>query len=925
MLKTLRNCLLPAGSLTAVLMGLLILTTSVEAKPAVDKITAVEGISEYRLKNGLTVLLFPDPSKETVTVNMTYKVGSKHENYGETGMAHLLEHLMFKGTKKHPDIPAELSAHGAKPNGTTWVDRTNYYETFAATDDNIDWALGLEADRMVNSFIAKDDLDSEMTVVRNEFERTENSPVRVLMQRMMATAFVWHNNGKPTIGARSDIENVSIERLQAFYQRYYQPDNAVLTVAGKFDEQAMLKRVTKFFGKLRAPKRTLPTLYTTEPAQDGENNVVVRRVGDIQWYASAYHIPAGSHPDYAALEVLVQIMGDTPRGRLHKELVEQKLAVATFAFPFELQDPGVLFMAAQVEKDADIEKTRKAFLNIAEGAAAEPFTEQEVERAKSNLHKGYELAFNSSERIAILLSEYIGMGDWRLLFLTRDRIQAVTTADVQRVAQAYLRRNNRTEGQFIPSETPDRVDIPIDTDIAAMLEGYTGREAIAQGEAFDPSFDNIAARTQVHSFGKGFDVALLPKKTRGESVVLQLSMQFGELATLRNQAITGELVGSMLLRGTDKLSREALQDRFDALKARVEVNGSVEGAVATIETNKENLAAVIVLLAEILQQPAFDGKEFEQLKTTIIAGLEASRQEPQSIVSREMGRFYNPYEASHPYYQASVDEEIAALKKAKVDQLRPFHKRFYGSDHMQIAVVGDFDETGILQALQQHFAKWRSGEPYESIPQPYQALTPIDKTVDTPDKENAAIVAMLPIPVGNNDQDAVALEVGTYIYGGGFLNSRLATRLRQKDGLSYGTGAWVDMSDEESRGRFGAYAIYAPQNIAAVEAGIKEELKRLLQSGITDEELSEAKSGMLQNARMSRTENSTLAGFWVANLYLDRSEQWHKAREQKLENMTKEQVLVALKKHIDPSLLSFVKAADLEKVAAGGGGVKASD
>src|SRR5687768_6595191 len=233
------------------------------------KTASVEGITEYRLQNGLKVLLFPDPSKQTITVNITYMVGSKHENYGETGMAHLLEHLVFKGTPKHPNIPQELTAHGARPNGTTWVDRTNYFETFNATDENLDWALDLEADRMVNSFISKKDLDSEMTVVRNEFESGENDPFGVLMERVMSTAFLWHNYGKTTIGARSDIENVPIERLQAFYKRYYQPDNAVLLVAGKFDEPKTLALIDKYFSPIPKPARTLEKVYTSEPTQDG--------------------------------------------------------------------------------------------------------------------------------------------------------------------------------------------------------------------------------------------------------------------------------------------------------------------------------------------------------------------------------------------------------------------------------------------------------------------------------------------------------------------------------------------------------------------------------------------------------------------------------------------------------------------------------
>src|SRR5687768_7161488 len=234
-------------------------------------VTTVEGISEHLLPNGLRVLLFPDASKPTITVNITYLVGSRHEGYGETGMAHLLEHLVFKGSKGHPNIPQELTDHGSRPNGTTWYDRTNYFETVPATDANLDWALDLEADRMVNSFIAKKDLESEFSVVRNEFEMGENDPFSVTSDRLMDAAYRWHGYGRSTIGNKADIENVPIERLQAFYRKYYQPDNAVLVVAGKFDPAKTLALIEKKFGSIPKPERSiergnlLHATYTHEP------------------------------------------------------------------------------------------------------------------------------------------------------------------------------------------------------------------------------------------------------------------------------------------------------------------------------------------------------------------------------------------------------------------------------------------------------------------------------------------------------------------------------------------------------------------------------------------------------------------------------------------------------------------------------------
>src|SRR5258707_3051782 len=389
-------------------------TTAATLPKGIERVTSVEGINEYRLANGLRVLMFPDQSKQTITVNMTYLVGSATENYGETGMAHLLEHMVFKGSTKHTNIPQELTSHGSRPNGSTWSDRTNYFETFAATDENLNWALDLESDRMINSFIAKKGLESEMTVVRNEFELGENSPFNVLLERSMAASYIWHNYGKTTIGARSDIENVPIERLQAFYRNYYQPDNVVLLVAGKFDEQKTLGLVDKYFSPIPRPTRTLQKIYTVEPTQDGERSVTLRRTGDTQLVQALYHVPAGSHPDFAAVDIIALILGDDPSGRLHKTLVETKKASSIFGFDFQWHDPTLAIFGAEVRQGDSLDAARDALIQTIEGIGANPPTKEEVERARGQILKNIDLSINNSDQIGLTLSEFIGAGDWRL-------------------------------------------------------------------------------------------------------------------------------------------------------------------------------------------------------------------------------------------------------------------------------------------------------------------------------------------------------------------------------------------------------------------------------------------------------------------------------------------------------------------------------
>ncbi len=327
-----------------------------QSKDGMSKVTEIEGISEYRFENGVRALLFPDPSKEVVTVNMTVFVGSRHEGYGEAGMAHLLEHMLFKGTPDHPEVPKVLQDRGARFNGTTWLDRTNYYETMPASDENLKFALELEADRLLNSYIKGEDLESEMTVVRNEFERGENSPLRILMQRMQAVAYEWHNYGQSTIGNRSDIERVPVVKLRQFYKKYYRPDNVMVIVAGKFDPDKALEYLQSTFGALRSPQTPIDPTYTIEPPQDGERTVVLRRVGDVQLAGAAYHIPAGSHPEYAAAKALVYVFGDEPSGRLYKEMVETKIASNVFTLAYGLAEPGLFMAIAETPEGSSLEQ-----------------------------------------------------------------------------------------------------------------------------------------------------------------------------------------------------------------------------------------------------------------------------------------------------------------------------------------------------------------------------------------------------------------------------------------------------------------------------------------------------------------------------------------------------------------------------------------
>jgi zinc protease len=881
----------------------------------VERITSVEGITEYRLPNGLKVLLFPDPTKQNITVNVTYLVGSRHENYGETGMAHLLEHMVFKGSSRHTDIPKGMTEHGARWNGSTNYDRTNYYQTFGATEENLRWALDLESDRMVTSFILKKDLDSEFSVVRNEYERGENSPFQALLKQMYGAAFLWHNYGKTAIGNRSDIENVPIDRLQAFYKLYYQPDNAVLTIAGKIDEAKTLELVNQYFGPIPKPTRVIPKIYTVEPTQDGERSVTVRRVGDIQVVAVLHHIPAGTHEDFAALDIINQVLADQPSGRLHKALVETKKAAAVFGLNFQTYDPGMAIQAAAVPKDGSLDEARNILLQTIDSLVKNPPTREEVERARGQLLKQVELDLNNSEGIGLTLSEWIAQGDWRLYFLHRDRIRKVSPEDVQRIAAAYFKESNRTIGSFIPTSKPDRSEIPPAPVVAEILKDYKGDAAIAAGEAFDPSPANIESRTVRPLTSSGLKLALLPKKTRGNSVHANLTIHFGDQKSLLNRGTAGEAVGQMLDKGTAKHTRQQIQDELDRLKARVSVYGDASSAGAFIETKRENLPEVMKLVAEMLRESNFPQNEFDQVKQEALTFIEYQRSEPQSVASNALQRHLSPYPKGDPRYVETIDESLASIKGLTLDELKKFHADFYGADHGELAVVGDFDEKEITKLAGELFGGWKSKLPYTRLTRDFKDAPPINKSFETPDKANAYFTAGMNLSLRDDDPDYPALILGNYILGGAQLDSRLADRIRRKEGISYNVSSGLSAGQLDKSGSFNGRAIYAPQNVDKVEAAFKEEVEKALKNGFTEEEVKKAKSGLLQERQISRSQDDELVGRLSSYLFLNRKLDWDAEYEKKIAALTPEQITAAMRKHIDPSKLTIIKAGDFAKAS----------
>jgi zinc protease len=733
---------------------------------------------------------------------------------------------------------------------------------------------------------------------------------------MFAAAYQWHNYGKSTIGSRADIERVPVENLRAFYRLHYQPDNAMLVVAGKFDEPKALALVQKHFGRIPRPTRKLPVTWTEEPAQDGERNEVLRRTGDVAVVSVLYHGAAGADPDWLSEDAITDVLTNKPAGRLYKALVEKGLASEVYGYVYPTAEPGVLVIGAKVRTGGSPEKVRDIMIRTVEGLGKEPVTTAELDRWRARNQKEFELILTNTAQVGVALSDWAAMGDWRLFFLTRDRLKGVTAADVQRVAKAYLKESNRTTGMFLPTKTPDRPPLPARPDVVALMKDYKGGAAAAAGEVFVGDPDLIDRRTSRTTLPGGLKLALLPKKTKGGAVRLVLSLRYGSEKDLKGKTVAAQLVPPMLLRGSKKRSFQQLKDELDKLRAEVNFgDGRVSPmpgvAMVQIKTVRDSLPGVLALLGEVLRQPAFAKAELETLRKEVLARLEEQLQDPAANSFRTLSQRVAPWPDDDVRHVLGIKEEIERLRKVQAGELAALHRSLWGAGAAQLAVIGDFDAGEVKGIVEKQLGDWKSSKPFQRIAWPHKEGKPGEETIHTPDKQMAFLLIGHPFELRDDEPDYPALVIANQILGGG-ASSRILNRLRQKDGLSYGAFSGINADSLERRGAFYAGAMCAPQNADKAMAALMEEVKTFLEKGITDKELAEAKSSHALAWKNRIADDDFVAADLAKGLYVGRTFTYWKTVNTKIQALTRAEVEAAARKYLQPDKLVKIRAGDLQ-------------
>lgn len=896
-------------------------------------VRTLDGISEYSLPNGLQVLLLLDASKPVATVNITYRVGSRHESAGETGSAHLLEHMLFKASGKVTNPKGEMGALGMRFNGTTSYDRTNFFASFLSSDEQstrrMDFMLGWLAGMMTQARFTRADLDSEMTVVRNEFERAQNDPGRVLGERMRSAAFSAHGYRHSVLGAKSDVENVPLEALYAFYRKHYRPDNATLIVAGRFDEAAVQAKITAEFGAIARPAAALAAPYTQEPVQDGERSVILRRAGGLASTAVLYHLPAGGTREGVAARLLAEALKQRG-GPLARGLVAQQLAVTEWAFYSATREPGFITVGVGLPEQAGGTSDEQYGIKAYAAAAAlarvvetyQP-TDAEVQTARASLLAAARATRRDAEATAQTLSEMVAMGDWRLLLGLREALESITPDEVRALARSYLVASNRTAGTYLPIGADSAAQMarapalspPNATQLVASYApsvSLPAQNTMQQADSFDISYPALVQRTeraQLTVAGTpGLKLAVLPRAAKDDRVTGTLRLRWGTAQSVKGTGALAPMLGGMLMEGTSALNGPQIKERLQALDARITFS-SLPGALnANLEFPAANTQAVLALLSQLLRDSQFTAPAFGRLQRAMLAGVQNIKADTASLAANALDRSFRPkslYGDGDPREVRAFDETESLIRQADAQALRAHWQRFASAQVGELVLMGPLALAPVQAQLQTLWGDWASQEPHAPWVAEYaQPQTDQASTLPVADKANASYLGRISVAMNQDDPDYPALFLGVQILS----RQGLWQRIREKEGLSYGVASNLNAPVLGNSAAIDITASFAPQNAARLRAVIREVLLEKREQGFSSLEVGFAKSAIASRRAELRAQSANTVAEIANNLRFDRPLDFGARFDNAYRQLDAATINAALKKHLSPDRLWEVVA-----------------
>jgi zinc protease len=911
-------------SLAITLMVSLNLQAAPVAAEGYTHVKTVDSIDEYTLKsNGLQVLLLPEHSSPTLTFMVTYRVGSRNEVTGTTGATHILEHLMFKGTTQHNRSKGNsfdqlLERTGAITNATTALDRTNYYQTIGS--GQLAEVVDLEADRMRHLRLLDSTRQAEMTVVRNEYERSENSPFMALYKEIYQVAYVAHPYHHSTLGHRSDIEKVKIEKLREFYDTFYWPNNATVTIVGDFQPKNALALVKKSFGVYPKSPKPIPALYTEEPPQDGPRRLVVKRPGELGVVAIAHKITAATHPDYAAISLFSAILADGKNSRLYKAITDKNMSTGVSNDAGYNHDPSLHMLFLPLAPGVKHEDVEKIALQEIERVKRDGVTTAELQAAVAKTLANAAFERDGSYAVASGLNDSIAVGDWSLYYRLENAIRKVTVEDIQRVANSYFNEDQSTTGWFVPAVSggatgaeaaPARAaksQPKYYRDPAWMPQRFTEKSSMGTGD----SGGAILSVARMAPQAKRMQVAgidLVAYTTGVKDVITLLgSLPAGTALGTGNPAIP-TLTAMLLDQGTQQQDKFAIAQQLEAVGANLGFEAGTDMLHISGKCLKKDLPLVLLLMAEELRSPALSAEEFAKAKKQFSGAVKRQLEDTDFRAEDAFSRA--AFQPGHPNRNPDPESLLAAIEAATLKEVVAFHKAHYGPAHMKLVAVGDVDSAALQEGVGQVFAGWTGGSAAMRLIKADRATAPRQAQVDLFGKTSVSVVLGQASGVQHQDPDYQALRMATSILGGSF-TSRLVATVRDKEGLTYHIDAGLD-ADTFNEGDWKITASFAPSMLDQGLASTRHQLELWYRQGVTAAEVEFRKTFLIGAFQVALSTSDGLASTFLRTLNRGYPLDWVDEYPSQVRALTMQQVNAAIKTHLQPQNMILVKAGSLSE------------
>lgn len=889
-----------------------------------------DGVSRFLMRsNGLEVLVREDRSAPVVAFLVLYRVGSRNEAVGYTGATHLLEHMMFKGTTDHhrdrgTQIAAVLERVGADFNATTWLDRTNYFETVPT--GQLDLAVRIEADRMRNALIDDGDRQSEMTVVRNELERGENEPLSVLDTYAHATAFREHPYHHPTIGWRADVEGVSTDRLKAFYDTFYWPNNATAVVIGDVSTEEALATVASHFGSIPASPEPVPIVYTTEPDQQGERRFVVRRAGADGIVLLSFRTAEAAHADSAPLAVISALLGTGRSSRLYRDLVDTQLASDAAASAERFHDPGVFQVYGFLLPEVSHATVERRMLETLDRLRTETVSDSELEKAKRIVRTSIVFSREGATNYGYELSEAVSSVNWEWFFTFPEDVEKVTAEDVRRVARATFRRSQLTAGWFVPigEEEEESLTGPVAEASGRVTEKQGGTEDRGTYEDGDTRrlvpiagvaepiahathrTGTFAERTARASLASGATVLSL-EHAADPTVAIRANLRAGS-AYAEGPRLLADVTARMLRRGTLRRSAAVFSEDVESLGAHLDASAGAFTVGVRAHALREDTATVLEAMAEMLREPRFPESELEKVRAEVAAEIRLGQDSTSDRAFERLTELVLP--ADHPYHETPAEARLAELAEISVADVRGFYDRHYGGSSLTLAAAGDVSSDGFHAVAERLFGDWTGPAPAHVE----REITPAEshgrEIVPMRDKANADVVLGLASGLRRLDSDYFAAMLGNAVLGQSTLSSRLGIRVRDREGLTYGIASrffGASLVD----GLWYVSVTVQPSNVDQAIASTLDELRRALEDGVTGDEVDAYVSNFIGTFKVGLATNAGMVGRLVDAEFYGLGPGYLDDFGSIVSAVTRDDVNAALRRHVHLDRLTTVIAGEL--------------